>query len=229
MTATFYSNCDIHDKIKELPSGSIDLIYTSPPYGTTKAKWDTGLRWDELFPEMFRVLKKDGVIALHSSMPFSYHLLRHERPKYNYVWLKNTITGFLSAKSQPLRNCEEVYIYYKKFGTYNAQMIGDEVTKRRKHTNKSKEYYYNVNDENDAVVTEGHIGRYPTTFLEYPIRRDGGGITRPDEMIEFFIKTYSNAGETVLDMTCCNNLCGTVVTGLGRNYIGVDIREIKMI
>ena len=31
---------DIHEKIKDLKDNTINLIYTSPPYGITKAKWD---------------------------------------------------------------------------------------------------------------------------------------------------------------------------------------------
>lgn len=229
MTATFYSNCDIHDKIKELPAGSVDLIYTSPPYGITNADWDKPLRWAELFPQMWRVLKPKGIIILHCSMPFTYELLKYETPKYHYTWVKSISTGFLSAKKQPLRNCEEVVIYYKKYGTYNPQMVGEEITKPRKHVVKNGEDYYNISK--DKVCEEkGHVGRYPKTELRYKTRyKGGGGITRPDELIDFFIKTYSNAGETVLDLTCCNNLCSKVVTGLGRNYIGVDIRVIAVL
>ena len=77
---------DIHDVIKNIPDNSIDFIYTDPPFGITGAKWDKSLRWKELFPEMWRVLKPDGVIALYSSLPFTYHLLResNEVPKYHW-------------------------------------------------------------------------------------------------------------------------------------------------
>jgi DNA modification methylase len=227
MTSLFYSHFDIHEKIKDLSAASVDLIYTSPPYGITRAAWDQPLRWAELFPEMWRVLKPTGIIVLHASMPFTYELLKYETPKYHYTWLKSKSTGFLSAKKQPLRNTEEVFIYYKQTGgTYHPQMVGDKITKPRTHK-KNGEGYYNVTKP--YVKEEGHVGSYPTTTLIYPTREKGGGITRSDDLIAYFIKTYSNVGETVLDLTCCNNICSKVVNGLGRNYIGVDIREIEIV
>ena len=88
-----YIHGDIHDVIKTLETNSIDFIYTDPPFnGQTKAKWDSTLRWDELFVEMWRVLKPNGIIALHSAIPFSYELLKYEKPKYNYNWSKNNST-----------------------------------------------------------------------------------------------------------------------------------------
>ena len=116
---------NIHDIIKTLEDDSIDFIYTDPPFSITEAKWDTPLKWDELFKEMWRVLKPTGIIVLYASMPFTYELLKYETPKYHYSWCKNNKTGFFQAKYQPLRQMEEIFIYYKKRGTYNPQMVGD--------------------------------------------------------------------------------------------------------
>ena len=69
---------DIHNYIKTIKTDSIDFIYTNPPFGTTQKKWDKPLEWNVLFPEMWRILKPNGVIALHSSMPFTYDLIRFE-------------------------------------------------------------------------------------------------------------------------------------------------------
>ena len=221
MTAIYKDNTDIHDYIKTLKDDSINLIYTSPPYGTTDAKWDKPLRWKEIFKEMWRVLKNDGIIVLHASMPFTYELLKYETPKYHYSWEKNNSTNFFKAKKQPLRKTEEVFVYYKKQGTYNPQMIGDKIYK--KTSNKNSQYY----GERKKYVPkkETQKGQYPTTHLKYPIRRKND-ITRCDKMIEFFIKTYSNEGDLVLDLTTCNKIVGTITTKLKRNFIGCEIRKI---
>jgi len=205
-----YIENDIHDEIFKLPDNSFDLIYTSPPYGTTQAEWDKPLKWDILFKQMWRVLKPKGIIVLHCSMPFTYDLLKYERPRYHYCWLKNIKTNFFKAKLQPLRNTEEVLIYYKQAGTYNPQMIGDKIHKKRcvKPGNKNK-YYGDRNIEKlDTSEEETHTGNYPTTLLEYKVRVDDTGISRSDEMIDYFIKTYSNEGDNILDMTCHNNYVG---------------------
>ena len=44
-----YIEGDIHEVIKTIEDNSIEFIYTDPPFGTTKAKWDKGLNWDNLF------------------------------------------------------------------------------------------------------------------------------------------------------------------------------------
>lgn len=223
-----YIKGDIHEVIKTLETDSIDFIYTDPPFNSqTKAKWDSTLKWDILFTEMWKVLKPNGIIALHSAIPFTYDLLKYEKPKYNYSWKKNNSTGFFSAKYQPLRSMEEIFIYYKKRGTYNPQMIGNEYHVKRNVKYGGKNGYWGdkgINKDNEYNEEEGHKGRYPTTFLEYPIRKGkGNGITRCDDMIDYFIKTYSNEGDCILDMTHHNEIVGDRCEILKRNYIGVDI------
>jgi len=35
---------DCLERMKEIPDGSVDLILTDPPYGTTACKWNISLR-----------------------------------------------------------------------------------------------------------------------------------------------------------------------------------------
>ena len=44
--------------------------------------------------------------------------------------------------------------------------------------------------------------------------------------MEYLIKTYSNEGDTVLDMTTHNKVVGDRVEGLNRKFIGVDLLKI---
>ena len=224
-----YIEGDIHEIIKTIDDNSIDFIYTDPPFATTKAKWDKPLRWKELFPEMWRVLKPNGVICLYASMPFTYQLLKYETPKYHYTWIKNNSTGFFQAKYQPLRKNEEIFIYYKKRGTYNPQMIGTEFHPKRNVKYGGKNGYWGdkgINKANEYNHEEGHYGRFPDTILNYPVRKDKTGITRTDEHIDYFIKTYTNEDETILDMTNHTKYVGSRCTMLGRNYIGVDLNQV---
>jgi len=224
----FYCD-DIHTKIKDIATNSIDLIYTSPPFGITSNSWDKPLDWKLLFKEMWRVLKPTGIIILYASCPFSYELIKFEKPKYNYSWIKNNSTGFFQAKYQPLRRVEDIFVYYKKRGTYNPQMEGDFFTPTE--YKKQNNYYGERNniDKSHFSKTEGHIGKYPSTFRNWNVRnkKDNGGkksgVTRTDEQIDYFIKTYSNEGDTILDLTCCNNMVGDRCFKLKRNYIGIDI------
>jgi DNA modification methylase len=225
---------DIHEVIQTLPENSIDFIYTDPPFGITKATWDIGLEWDILFPEMWRVLKPNGVICLYASMPFTYELMRYDTPKYHYSWKKNNSTGFFTAKKQPLRCMEEIFIYYKQTGTYNPQMVGNTTHKRRNLIHTGGSGYFTSSEgakmpsQNHESEEGSHRGRYPTTFKEWSIRKEKGGITRTDDQIDYFIKTYTHEGDTILDMTCHNKTVGKRCDHLNRKYIGVDIQEFQV-
>jgi site-specific DNA-methyltransferase (adenine-specific) len=177
---------------------------------------------------MWRVLKPNGIIALYSSIPFTYELLKYETPKYHYSWIKNNKTGFFQAKYQPLRQVEEIFIYYKKRGTYNPQMTGNIYKPKRNVKVGGRNGYYGdkLKDKKNEYVSadgEGHTGLYPTTFKDWNIRKDKSGITRTDEQIDYFIKTYTNEGDKILDMTCHNNYVGKRCEVLNRQYLGVDL------
>ena len=141
MDAVVYKG-DTLETIKTLPPDHFDLLYTNPPFGITGAKWDKPLPWDVLWPEIWRVMKPRGVVVLHCSMPFTYTLIKSQTPKYHYTWKKNYSTGFLNAKTQPLRSTEEVLVFYEQAGgTYNPQMIGHEYHAPSPNTYGGQEYY----------------------------------------------------------------------------------------
>tara|TARA_Y100000310_G_C20669641_1_gene809514 strand:- start:615 stop:1304 length:690 start_codon:yes stop_codon:yes gene_type:complete len=222
---------DIHMEIKKLESNKYDLLYTDPPFSITSCKWDKPLKWNELWVEIWRVMKPSGVVILHSSMPFTYHLIKSQNrnPKYHYIWIKNRATGMLSCKYQPLRKTEEVLVYYKKKAIYNPQMVGDTFYPKRnvRCGSKSNSYYGEaLNKKKDEYPeNEGHIGRFPNNIIDMPIRLCGCA-TRPKQMIEYFIKTYSNINSEVLDITCSDCITGKVCNELKRNYTGIDLNPI---
>ena len=104
-------------------------------------------------------------------------------------------------------------------------MIGNKFYKK---TSAGKSKYYGSRGENKKVdKEEGHYGKYPNNILNYP-RNIRGASTRPDELVDYFIKTYSNENETILDITCYNYLTGVRAKKLNRNYIGIDLEPIDM-
>lgn len=216
---------DIHEEILKIETNSINLIYTNPPFFITKNEWDKKLQWGFLFKEMWRVLKPNGKIILHCSIPFTYDLIKVEKPKYHYIWVKDRPTNFFHAKNQPLRQEEEVLVYYKKLGIYNPQMIGNEFIKK---TSAGKSKYYGSRGENKTTnKNDGHFGKYPNNILYYP-RHIRGFSTRSNDLVDYFIKTYSNEEDTILDITCYNYLTGHRAVKLNRKYIGIDLNPVDM-
>jgi site-specific DNA-methyltransferase (adenine-specific) len=202
---------------------SIDLIYFNPPFGTTEQEWDKSLQWEELFPEMDRILKPTGNIVIHSAIPFTYDLIRHRKPKYHWVWDKGTTGSPFLAKKQPMRDTEEILVYFKTGGTgcYYPQMNGD---KERVITGSKKTTYWGGRGGTQNEYVTVVKGKYPKHLLHFKRKREGLS-TRPPELIEYIVTTYTKEGETVLDLTCYKGLTGTVCDKIGRKYIGVDIKD----
>lgn len=200
---------------------SIDLIYFNPPFGTTEQEWDKPLQWEELFVEMDRILKPDGNIVIHTSIPFTYDLIRFRKPKYHWIWNKGTTGSPFLAKKQPMRNTEEILVYYKtgKTGRYYPQMEGD---KERKVSDSVATKYWGGRSK--GTYTTVIKGKYPKHLISFH-RKVKGLSTRPEELIEYIIKTYTKEGELVLDLTCYKGITGEVCDKIDRKYVGVDIKQ----
>ena len=109
-------------------------------------------------------------------------------------------------------------------------MVGNELRMKRNVKFGGKQEYYGEDtkhkDGNWGEETEegAHRGRYPTDTMEFPIRKGRGGAgTRSEEMVEYIVKTYSNEGQSVLDITCYDAITGHVCKRLGRKYVGIDL------
>lgn len=221
MSTTVYIGDNLNIITNNIQSRSIDFIYLNPPFGTTRQKWDEKLNWAELFKQFFRVLKEDGVLAIHCSVPFNYTLIRDapKAPSYSWYWLKENVTNPLIANLQPLRNTEEILVWTNKRTRYFPQRIGDEsrsYISRGGITNDTC-YYGPAKVMDKKSVT----GRYQTHHIDMKRAIDGFS-TRPEELIELMIKSYTKEGDTVLDPTCYKGVCGVVAKRLSRKYIGID-------
>lgn len=215
---TQFQRGDSLQLIKELQYKSVNLIYIDPPFGTTQQFWDEVIDWKALFPEMFRVLKDGGMLVIHCSIPFNYELIRAAPfpPSYSWYWKKEgSPTNYLNANNQPLRCMEEVLVWKRNKNTYYRQQIGDE--ERTTYWASPSDYYGTVGERKRTVMK----GKTRTHLLEMKRTVDGFS-TRPEEMVELMIKSYSKEGDTVLDLFCYKGLSGKVCKLLKRNWIGFD-------
>ena len=79
--------------------------------------------------------------------------------------------------------------------------------------------------DNEYVKEEGHIGKFPDN-VRYDKIEKGEKNMKPISLSTYFIKTYTNENNLILDMCCNNEVVGKLCNELKRNYIGVDINEI---
>lgn len=105
---------DCMDILKGIPEGSIDMILCDLPYGTTRNKWDVIIPLEPLWTQYRRIIKSNGVIALHSDMPFTAALVSAGKDLYRYelIWVKENGSDFLNANLKPLKVHESIQIFF---------------------------------------------------------------------------------------------------------------------
>ena len=202
-----------------IPDKSVDMILCDLPYGTTRNKWDTVLPLDWLWDEYNRIIKDSGAIVLTAQTPFDKVLgaSNIENLKYEWIWVKPSGTGHLNAKKMPLKNHENILVFYKKLPTYNPQM-----TKGTPYTQKSGRASSNYNpQERVTTVNEGY--RYPLTVQKFKSEKGLHPTQKPVELFEYLIKTYTNEGETVLDNCMGSGTTAIACINTNRNYIGFEL------
>lgn len=98
------------DKIE---SGSVDLILTDLPYGTTACSWDEIIPFDKLWNVIYRILRPNGFIVLTASQPFTSKLVSSNIKNFshNWVWNKKRGTGHLLAKKRPMMASEDIVVF----------------------------------------------------------------------------------------------------------------------
>lgn len=229
---------DCLELMKNIPDKSVDMILCDLPYGTTQCKWDTVIPFEPLWEQYKRIIKDNGAICLFSQQPFTTDLINSNRKMFRYeiIWEKTSPTNFLNAKKQPLRNHENIVVFYRKAPTYNPiKRIVPRNDIGRKRTNYStKAQQYNEYRNESYKYTEDGT-RYPLDVIKFS-NWNGAlfGKTenatkhptqKPVDLCEYLIKTYTNDGETVLDNCMGSGSTGVACVNAGRNFIGIELDE----
>jgi DNA modification methylase len=207
--------------MKTLPDGSVDMVLCDLPYGTTQNKWDAVIPFEPLWEQYKRVCK--GAIVLTAQSPFDKILgaSNISMLKYEWIWKKEAGTGFLNAKKAPLKDHENVLVFYTKQPTYNPQMRTG--FKPYKITKGGETENYN---KSGIVTTESNGERYPLTVLDFSRDKDKKHPTqKPVSLMEYLIRTYTNEGETVLDNCMGSGTTGVACVNTNRNFIGIEKDE----
>lgn len=215
---------DCLEEMETLADSSIDMVLTDPPYGTTACKWDSIIPLEPMWDQLKRVTKPNGAIVMTAGQPFTTTLIASnmEMFKYCWVWNKGKGTGFLNAKKQPLRSCEDVVIFYAGQCIYNPVMrTGFKPYKRTRVKSKTQNYGKQI-----GTVTVSNGERYPLTLIEFERDSDRFHPTqKPIGLMEYMVKTYTNEGDTVLDFTMGSGTTGVAAKNLNRNFIGIELDD----
>lgn len=229
-------NGDCLELMKAIPDGSVDLILTDPPYGTTACKWDSVIPFEPMWAELKRIIKPNGAIVLFGSEPFSSALRMSniKQYKYDWKWLKNKPSGIGIAKFQPMRACEDVIVFCKKSTTYNPIMIErteDELKRLSKESVitsssqiNSMSYGKTANRSDNKLKYPVNVLRFKTVFNRSK-EKTIHPTQKPVDLLEYLIKTYTQENETVLDFTMGSGSTGVAAKNLNRSFIGIELDE----
>lgn len=221
-----HGNC--LEVMNTIPDGSIDLILTDPPYGTTACKWDSVIDLELMWLQLKRIIKPNGAIVLFGSQPFTSKLIssNYEMFKYEWIWYKNKKSGHLNAKKMPMKFHENIMVFYSRLCVYNPQRTsGHNASNYALNSNQSDVYGKQV----DTVYTGGDTTRHPQNVIQIPvINNDNSGEIRlhptqkPVRLMEYLIKTYSHESEFVLDFTMGSGSTGVACINTNRKFIGIE-------
>lgn len=216
---------DCLDILPSIQEKSIDMIFTDLPYGTTRNSWDCLIDLDKLWKQYSRIIKDNGCIALWAQSPFDKVLACSNLKMYRYEWIveKTKGTGHMNASKMPMKCHENVLIFYKGLPTYNPQMTTGHkpVHSYTQHTDCGNNY----GKTRPGISGGGSTERYPRDVLRFKWDTQRSKLhptQKPLEACEYFVCTYTNLGDIVLDSCMGSNTTGLACKRIGREYIGIE-------
>lgn len=239
---------DTRDLIKNVPSNSVDLIITSPPYAKRRENsfghemtYDEYVEWlYELSKDFIRVLKKTGSFVLNikegitkgtkETHVLKYLLKMAEDGYWNdtYIWTKTN--PYPTGNKKRLKDGFEYCYHFTKGNKYkffpknclvpaNQKWLKDNL--RRK--NKGKHDVKNDSGLNMSIRTCNNMVR-PSNVISLPTNTTNTKhpATFHIGLPQFFIKLMTNKGDLVLDPFIGSGTTAMACLEEGRNFLGFD-------
>lgn len=220
---------DCLEIMEAIDNDSIDMILCDLPYGSTQNKWDKVIDLEKLWVQYKRIVKPNSPIVLTATQPFASHLISSNPKQFRYdlIWEKNKVSGFLNANRMPLRKHEIILVFYDKLPIYNPQKtIGHKpVNSFTKNTGDGSNY-----GKTKLVKGGGQTDRHPTSIVSFPVVNNDSKdkfhpTQKPVELFEWLIKTYTNEGMIVLDNCIGSGTTAIACKNTKRNFIGIELDE----
>ena len=220
---------DCLEVMKSLGDNSVDLVLCDLPYGTTQNKWDSVIPLEQLWQQYRRVVKPKGVIALTSQGIFTARLVLSNEAwfRYKFVWIKSKPTNFLNARRQPLRQHEDICIFYQSQPDYRPVMSqGEPYDKGVRKAQFTGSY-----GEFKPVQVKSSGGRFPTDTLYCKTAESEAGCRvwhptqKPVALGRYLIRLFTGEGDVVLDNAFGSGSFLVAAALEERRFIGIEKNE----
>jgi site-specific DNA-methyltransferase (adenine-specific) len=215
---------DCLELMKNIPDSSVDLVLTDPPYGTTACKWDSIINLELMWKQLNRIIKKDGVIVMTSSQPFTTKLIHSNINNFKHCWVWNKKKGgnIMSLKYQPYKIHEDIVVFSNGKIKYNPIKV-----KQKERTGKtySEGLANGIKNYGDERI---YKDKYPKSIIEISNANNKNKLhptQKPVELLSYLIKTYSNQDDLVLDFTMGSGSTGIACIETNRKFVGIELDE----
>lgn len=236
-------NDDCLVAMRDIPDHSIDMVLCDLPYqvlhkNNPNAQWDRIIPFEPLWEQYERIIKDNGAIVLFSQGMFTAKLMLSNQKlfRYNLVWDKMRVTGFLNANRMPMRCHEDLCVFYKSLPTYNPQYTDGEPNHpqgngKHKHTNSCygryrQDYQGRTYERVPRVASTVPNGKkLPRSIIAIKKEHESTVFhptQKPVELLRYLIRMYSNEGDLVLDNTMGAGSTGVACVYENRDFIGIE-------
>ena len=173
-----------------------------------------------LWEQYLRITKPDSPIILFAQGMFTAELVLSQ-PKlwrYNLVWHKDRVSGHLNANRMPMRQHEDIVVFYRKLPP----------PEKRNHDRRKTEGFTN-RCYGGMKLAPVRIAddKYPTSVVSVPKEHCTGAFYHPTQkpvaLIEYLIRTYTDEGDLVLDNCIGSGTTAIAALRTGQHYIGFEI------
>lgn len=251
-------NDDCLNVLKNMEADSVDLVFTSPPYAEQRKNTYGGIN-EEHYVEWFLPIANEIKRVLSPTGSFFLNIKPHsdngERSLYvfdlvcalkrelgfkfidEFSWNKNPFPGKYSNKFK--NGFEPIYHFSKSTNIkFNPLACGTPIKEDSYKRGKRKSsgsplngsgLRFNAKNINDLKLSRpSNVVMVNNVSNQYGFKKFHSA-TFPIKLVDFFIKSFSNEGDLVLDPFAGSGTTGVSAKLLNRNYIMIEKEDIELI